>query len=56
MPLQPTKRGLKVWIQAESCTGYVCEYNVYTEKENDEIGKFGLGGLVGPEGKAGLPF
>ena len=46
MPLKPTKRGLKVWVRADSCTGYFCEYDVYTGKGNDDIREFGLGGSV----------
>ena len=38
--------GLKVWVRADSCTGYFCEYDVYTGKGNDDVREFGLGGLV----------
>ena len=46
MPLKPTKRGLKVWVRADSCNGYFCEYDVYTGKGNDDVKEFGLGGSV----------
>ena len=46
MPLKPTKLGLKVWVRADSCTGYFCEYDVYTGKGNDDVREFGLGGSV----------
>jgi len=26
IPLKPTKRGYKLWIRADSKTGYVCKY------------------------------
>ena len=46
MPLKPTKRGLKVWVRADSSNGYFCEYDVYTGKGNDDVKEFGLGGSV----------
>ena len=32
MPLKPTKRGFKVWERADSVTGYMCDFEVYTGK------------------------
>ena len=29
MPLKPTKRGFKVWVRADSPTGYFCEFSIY---------------------------
>ncbi|KAK7474848.1 hypothetical protein BaRGS_00033920 [Batillaria attramentaria] len=33
MPMKPTKWGIKVWCLAESTTGYVANFQVYTGKE-----------------------
>ena len=33
LPKKPTKRGLKVWMRADSTNGYVSEFQVYVEKE-----------------------
>jgi hypothetical protein len=32
VPLKPTKRGFKVWARADSVTGYMCDFDVYTGK------------------------
>ena len=32
VPLKPTKRGFKVWARADSITGYMCDFDVYTGK------------------------
>ena len=33
VPKKPIKRGLKVWVRADSDNGFVCEYQVYCGKE-----------------------
>ena len=33
LPLKPTKWGIKVWVMAESSTGYVSNFQVYTGRE-----------------------
>jgi len=40
-PLKPTKRGYKVWVLAESTTGYVYNFEIYTGK--DEQRRLSLG-------------
>ena len=32
VPLKPTKRVFKVWARADSITGYMCDFDVYTGK------------------------
>ena len=42
MPAKPIKRGIKVWCRADSHNGYLCEFQVYTGKEEgvqDGLGK-----------------
>lgn len=46
MPLKPVKRGYKVWTRADSTTGYVFEFDVYTGKRDDKATEVGLGGNV----------
>ena len=36
---KPIKRGIKVWVRADSKNGYVCEFNIYTGKEGDNTEK-----------------
>ena len=31
---KPTKWGMKIWVLAESTTGYTCDYEVYTGRSN----------------------
>lgn len=40
MPKKPTKRGIKVWVRSDSSNGYICQFSVYTGKENgtEEVG------------------
>ena len=45
MPLKPVKRGIKVWVLAESKTGYFCKFKVYTGK-GDCVDDKGLGASV----------
>ena len=33
LPAKPTKFGIKVWERANSCNGYVSEFQVYTGRE-----------------------
>ena len=33
LPLKPTKWGIKVWVMAESSTGYVSNFQVYTGRK-----------------------
>ena len=33
LPLKPVKRGFKVWVRADSTNGYICDFSVYTGKE-----------------------
>lgn len=45
MPLKPTKRGYKVWARADSKTGYLYQFEIYTGKQ--EYGaELGLGEKV----------
>ena len=42
MPAKPVKRGIKVWCRADSHSGYLCEFQVYTGRsssEQDGLGK-----------------
>ena len=45
LPLKPTKRGFKVWVVAESTTGYFLDLQVYVGKET-EATEHGLGERV----------
>ena len=33
MPMKPIKWGVKVWTMAESATGYICNFQIYTGRE-----------------------
>jgi len=46
MPLKPTKRGYKVWVRADSKSGYVYQFDIYTGKDNSGAGGVGLGDRV----------
>ena len=35
VPLKPVRRGFKVWERADSITGYICDFAVYTGKEGE---------------------
>ena len=37
MPLKPTKRGIKVWVLADSHNGYFWRFEVYTGKQGDTL-------------------
>ena len=45
MPKKPIKRGFKIWMRAESKSGYVSEFDVYTGKKGDRVER-GLGTSV----------
>ena len=45
MPMKPVKRGIKVWVLADSTTGYFWKFKVYTGKGDCQTDK-SLGGLV----------
>ena len=45
MPLKPVKRGIKVWVIADSHNGYFQKFEVYSEKKGDSAEK-GLGAKV----------
>ena len=34
MPTKPVKRSFKVWIRADSNNGYICDFDVYTGKDD----------------------
>nr|CAH7762126.1 unnamed protein product [Callosobruchus chinensis] len=47
MPMKPVKRGYKVWCLADSQTGYICKFDIYTGKSADaEKSSYGLGEKV----------
>ena len=47
MPLKPTKRGFKVWVQADAITGYFCDFDVYVGRPSDVLStELGLGERV----------
>ncbi|CAH1961300.1 unnamed protein product [Acanthoscelides obtectus] len=47
MPMKPVKRGYKVWCLADSATGYICKFDIYTGKTSDsEKQNYGLGERV----------
>ncbi|XP_049772330.1 uncharacterized protein LOC126157400 [Schistocerca cancellata] len=46
MPLKSVKRGYKVWCLADSKTGYVIKFDIYTGKSNDGCTKNYLGERV----------
>ena len=33
MPMKPVKCGIKVWVCAEAPSGFVCDFQVYREKD-----------------------
>ena len=45
MPLKPTKRGIKVWVAADSTDGYFSRFEIYTGKRNNTT-EHGLGARV----------
>ena len=45
MPQKPVKRGFKIWMLADSDTGYVMKFSVYEGKTSNQVEK-GLGANV----------
>ena len=45
MPLKPTKRGIKVWVAADSTNSYFTRFEVYSGKKDDTV-EHGLGAKV----------
>ena len=37
LPMKPIKRGFKVWVRADSINGYVCDFEVYTGKDGENV-------------------
>ena len=46
MPMKPVKRGIKVWVLADSSTGYFSRLEVYTGKKSNGTVEHGLGASV----------
>lgn len=46
MPLKPAKRGIKVWLRADSTTHYVSAFEVYTGQPTQGEPEIGLGARV----------
>ena len=44
MPMKPIKRGMKVWVLADSLNGYFLKFDIYTGKQKDR--QVGLGEYV----------
>ena len=42
MPMKPIKRGIKVWCRADSHSGYLCDFDIYTGRHRDGVER-GLG-------------
>ena len=38
MPMKPIKRGIKMWCRADSKNGYLCDFNIYTGRQEQAIG------------------
>ena len=46
-PMKPCKRGIKVWVRADSVTGYFCDFDIYVGKPSDGTStEVGLGERV----------
>ena len=45
LPAKPTKRGIKVWCRADAHNGYLCEFQVYTGRE-EQSNEMTLGARV----------
>ena len=37
MPQKPVKRGFKVWVRADTATGYFCDIDMYVGKPSDGV-------------------
>ena len=38
---KPVKRGIKVWVRADSKNGYVCDFDIYTGKDGEKTEDLG---------------
>ena len=38
LPMKPIKCGFKVWVRADSQNGYLCNFDIYTGKEESAWG------------------
>ena len=36
MPMKPCKRGIKIWSRCDASNGYLCQFDVYTGKNDEE--------------------
>ena len=45
IPQKPVKRGIKVWVRADSHNGYFSQFEVYQGKGSNTTPELGLGGL-----------
>ena len=46
LPMKPVKRGIKVWVRADSHNGYFSQFDVYRGKGSNTSPELGLGGSV----------
>ena len=46
LPAKPVKRGIKVWCRADSHNGYMCEFQVYTGRQQSGGREVNIGGRV----------
>ena len=46
LPLKPVKHGIKIWVRADSHTGYFSQFDVYTGAGSNICPTLGLGGSV----------
>ena len=46
LPMKPIKRGIKVWVRADSHNGYFSQFQVYTGRGTGIEPDLGLGGTV----------
>ena len=46
IPQKPVKRGIKVWVRADSHNGYFSQFEVYQGKVSNTTPELGLGGSV----------
>ena len=44
--MKPVKRGIKVWVRADSHNGYFSQFDVYRGKGSNTSPELGLGGSV----------
>ena len=51
MSLKPINRGIKLWCRADSITGYLCAFGVYTGKQPSSSAWLGLHCCVESLGK-----